>query len=277
MLRGDVAPLPLQGIRVIEFASALYGGLTGQLLGDYGADVVKVEPLGGDFFRMARYRPIGDSTRWLGVNRSKRSIVLNLKSPRGKDIAGRLVKGADVVFHNMRKKAAEALGLDYPTLAALNPRLIYLGLYGYGESGPLANWASGDFYVQAMTGVVASQGAAGAPPYLAGIPIADQSGAFLGVMGILLALRARDMHGFGQEVSTSLLDAAIAMQSSQMTHYLVDGRLVGKGGRGWAGAFPMGAYSAKDGDVVLYFSEEQWATVGYPCERVMLKGPYGSS
>ncbi|MBI4307904.1 MAG: CoA transferase [Chloroflexi bacterium] len=252
--------LPLEDIKVVEFATALFGGLTGQVLGDFGADVIKVEPLEGDFFRLAKKRPAGrDSTRWLGVNRSKRSIVLNLKDPRGKDIALRLIKDADVMMHNYRQSAIKRLGLDYPSVQAINQRIIYCALYGYGETGPYAHRASGDFWVQGMGGVVESQGTRDGPPYLSGPPLADQAGPVIAAYGIMLALRVRDKHGIGQEVTTSLLDTVIFMQCSQIADYLVDGRLVVKGGRGWAGAFPMGAYPTKDGDVIPFFSgDDQW-------------------
>ena len=252
--------LPLAGYRVLDFSQALFGALCTSVLGDFGAEVIKVEPLEGDFFRLQRRRGrAGDSTRWLAVNRNKRSLALNIKDPRGRDIALALAKQADVVVHNYRPGVMQRLGLDYAAVKAINPKVVYASLYGYGETGPLAHRASADFWVQGMSGFVEVQGTRTDPPFLVGPPVVDQGGGYLAALGIVLAVLARERTGQGQELTVSLLDTALALQSAVMAEYLIDGKLTVKGGRGYPGAFPMGAYTAADGDVIPFFGgEEQW-------------------
>lgn len=240
---------PLEGFKVVDFGVAVIGGLTTMLMGDLGADVIKVEPLEGDFLRLTDLRE-GDSVRWMGVNRSKRSIALNLKDDRGREIIRRLLRNADVLFHNLRPGVMERLGLGYAEVARLNPSIIYCSLFGYGESGPLARRVGGDMWAQAMAGVVATQGSPDGPPYMCGTALVDHGGAMLAAFGIVTALLQRERTGVGQHITTNLLDAAICLQAAQVGDWLVDGRLMKKWGRGWMGNFPYGAYRCKDGDIV---------------------------
>lgn len=250
---------PLEGFRVIDFGIAVIGGLTTMLLGDLGADVIKVEPLEGDFLRLTDLRQ-GDSVRWMGVNRSKRSIALNLKDERGREIVRRLLKSVDVLFHNFRPGVMERLGLGYQDVARLNPCIIYFSLYGYGEKGPLAHRVSGDMWAQAMAGVVATQGSSEGPPYMCGTALVDHGGAMLAAFGIVTALLQRERTAVGREITTNLLDAAICLQAAQVGDWLIDGRLMKKWGRGWMGNFPYGAYRCEDGDIVTIdgASDDTW-------------------
>jgi crotonobetainyl-CoA:carnitine CoA-transferase CaiB-like acyl-CoA transferase len=254
--------LPFEGIKVLDFSQAMFGPVCTRLLGDLGADVIKIEPLEGDFTRLTPGG--GDSTAFLSCNRSKRSLSINLKDTRGLEIVLRLVTNVDVLVQNFRPGVMKELGLDYEALHKINPRLIYGSFYMYGETGPLAHRRGADIWAQAMTGVVASQGSPDGPPYLAAHFFLDYGGAALNAFAIATALLMRERTGVGQEVTNNLINSGAYLQEYAISYYLMEGRLFKKGGRGAAsGIFPYGAYPAKDGDVVTLFGQDdqEWSTV----------------
>jgi crotonobetainyl-CoA:carnitine CoA-transferase CaiB-like acyl-CoA transferase len=205
---------PLTGIRVLDLCGYLAGPYGCTLLGDLGADVVKVEPPGGDAMRQFPSNLPGDSRAFVGINRGKRSIVVDLKHAGGRAVLHRLVTQADVLVENFRPSVPARLGIDYPTLKAVNPRLVYCGLTGYGDTGPLSDAAGFDQVLQAMTGIARFQGRSGAPDVVLG-SIVDYYTAALTAFGIVSALFHRERTGEGQYLSTSLLRSAVTMQAAR--------------------------------------------------------------
>jgi formyl-CoA transferase len=205
----------LSGIRVLDLSSYIAGPYGCALLADLGADVIKIEPPGGDALRQYPSTLAGESRAFLGTNRGKRGMVLDLKSAEGSDALRRLAATADVLVHNYRPSVPARLGIDYETLKLANPRLIYCALSGYGESGPLREKAGYDQVLQCFTGICTFQGApAGRPEIVLG-SVVDFHAASLIAFGVSSALYHRERTGEGQYVSLSLLSAALCMQSAR--------------------------------------------------------------
>ncbi len=253
----------LEGVRVLDFTQAVYGALATQLLGDAGADVIKVEPLWGDFGRLSREAHGGDSTMWLGVNRSKRSLTIDLTREDGKATIREMVPSCDIVIHNFRPSTATKLGIDFESIRQLNDRIVHISLLAWGPTGPMSRWGGGDMWAQAFGGVVATQGTEGGTPYLSGIAFVDHGGAALAAFTVLAALRRRDNSGEAQEVTSSLLDTVLFMQAGQVGDYLIEDMNIVRAGRGWRENFPYGAYTASDGDVVTIHGADDttWKTL----------------
>ena len=201
---------PLAGIRVVDLSSYIAGAYAGMMLADLGAAVVKVEPLRGDPFR--------ELPGFYGWNRGKRSVAVDVKVPEGREVVARLAARGDVVLENMRPGTADRLGLGEAALRAANPRLIYCAVTAFGSSGPWADRPAFDPVLQAMTGAMALQGFGGPPQYLR-IPVTDYYAAALAAQAILAALFVRERTGCGQRVETSLLQAALALQSGNVVDY----------------------------------------------------------
>jgi crotonobetainyl-CoA:carnitine CoA-transferase CaiB-like acyl-CoA transferase len=218
----------LSGLRVLDMSRVLAGPFCCMMLGDHGADVIKVEPPGGDETR--RYGPPfvdGESTYFLGINRNKRSIALDLSKAEAQSIIRRLVTSSDVLVENFRRGTMERWGLGYDELSQLNPRLIYLSISGFGRDGPYADVAGYDGALQAFGGFMSINGEAGGEPLKAGIAIADLSTGLFASQGILLALHARHQTGLGQHVQVSLLDSLLSILHPHSSNYLNAG-LIGK-------------------------------------------------
>ncbi|MDQ6675212.1 MAG: CoA transferase, partial [Chloroflexota bacterium] len=221
-------PGAVEGVRVLDMSRVLAGPFCCMMLGDHGADVVKVEPLDGDETR--RYGPPfvdGESTYYLGINRNKRSIALDLGTPSAQEIIRRLASTSDVLVENFRTGAMERWGLDYATLSRLNPRLIYLSISGFGRTGPYASVAGYDGALQAMGGFMSINGEADGAPLKAGIAVVDLATGLFASQAILLALQARQASGSGQQVEVSLLESLLAILHPHSSTYLNAG-LVGK-------------------------------------------------
>ena len=207
---------PLTGIKVLDLSAYIAGPYGCSLLADQGADVIKVEPPGGDNLRQYPSTLEGENRAFLGVNRSKQGVVINLKVKAERAILLDLVDEADVLVHNFRPGVPERLGIDYATLSGRNARLIYCAVTGYGEDGPMARRAGYDQVLQAMTGMCVLQGKAGGPPELTyGSPV-DYYAAALVAAGVSSALFERERSGVGQYVGVSLLRSALAMQSARL-------------------------------------------------------------
>ncbi len=202
----------LSGIRVIDATSTFLGPYCTLMLAELGADIVKVErPPHGDVSRsITRGRNPGMSSVFLNVNRGKRSVALDLKQPRARTAMATLVRGADVFIHNMRPAAARALGLDYPTLAAVNPALVYCAAYGFSEDGPYAGKPAYDDIIQAATGIASLQGTVhGAPEYVAGV-IADKTVGITALWAVLAGLVHRERTGQGQAIEVPMFETMAA-------------------------------------------------------------------
>ncbi len=207
---------PLEGIRVIDLTTFLSGPSATQLLGDLGADVIKIESLAGDSSRAIAGPEIDDvSAYYLANNRNKRSVAIDLKAPRGLEVMKRLIAGADVVIENFRPGVTSRLGLEPSTILEAKPSLIWASISGFGQEGPLRDRPAYDMVVQALSGVMSLTGHPNAPAARLGIPAGDVVAGLYSVIGILAALRARDETGRGRIVDVSMLRGQLAMLSYQ--------------------------------------------------------------
>ena len=212
--------LPLQGIRVVEFSHMVMGPTCGLILADLGADVIKVEPAkGGD---NTRKLPGSGAGFFISFNRNKRSLALDVKSPRGLAVAKKLIARCDVLIENFRPGGMEAIGLGYEAVKPLNPRLIYCSLKGF-LSGPYENRAALDEVVQMMGGLAYMTGPPGRP-LRAGAPVNDMMGGMFAVIGILAALRQREESGEGQQIKSSLFENTAFLVSTSMAQYAITGK-----------------------------------------------------
>ena len=209
-------PGPLAGLRVLDLSAYIAGPYGCTLLADQGAEVIKIEPPSGDNLRKYPSTLEAESRAFLGVNRSKRGLALDLKQPEALDVMMRLVKTADVLVHNFRPGVPERLGIGYEQLREVNPRLIYCAVTGYGETGPNRDKAGYDQVLQTMTGICALQGRHGGPPEIVYGSVVDYYAAALVAAGVSSALFDRERSGAGQYVGVSLLRSALAMQSARM-------------------------------------------------------------
>ncbi|PCI48497.1 MAG: CoA transferase [Alphaproteobacteria bacterium] len=210
------SPGPLSGIRVLDLSAYIAGPYGCTLLADQGADVVKIEAPSGDNLRKYPSTLEEESRAFIGLNRSKLGLVLDLKAPEGLSALLRLVRKADVLVHNFRPGASERLGIDYELLQQINPRLIYCAVSGFGETGPLKNKAGFDQLLQVMTGMCTMQGKREGKPELIYGSVVDYYAAALVAGGVSSALYERERSGLGQMVSISLLRSAMAMQSARL-------------------------------------------------------------
>jgi crotonobetainyl-CoA:carnitine CoA-transferase CaiB-like acyl-CoA transferase len=212
--------LPLAGVRVVDLSQIAAGPYGTSLLGDLGADVIKVEPPEGDSFRdLDDAFGAGQSGYFFGVNRSKRSIALDLKSAGGYAVLTRLIRTADVVVVAFRPGALKRLRIDYDTLRELNPRLVYASITAFGEAGPRADQPGMDILAQALSGMMGMTGEAGRGPVKVGAPIADFIASFLTGYGVCAALLLRERTGVGDKISVSLTDGLLAAFANYLTVY----------------------------------------------------------
>jgi crotonobetainyl-CoA:carnitine CoA-transferase CaiB-like acyl-CoA transferase len=218
----------LEGLRILDMSRVLAGPFCCMMLADHGADVIKVEPPGGDETR-SWGPPFVDSesTYYLAINRNKRSIVLDLGTAQARDIVRRLVSTSDVLVENFRTGTMQRWGLDYRHLAELNPRLIYLSISGFGRDGPYAGVAGYDGALQAFGGFMSINGETGGEPLKAGIAVADLTTGLYGSQAILLALHARQTTGVGQQAEVSLLESLLSILHPHTSNYLNAG-VIGK-------------------------------------------------
>lgn len=214
---------PLAGLIVADFAQLAQGPFATQMLGDLGAEIIKIEPIKGDWMRhwsMANLFIEGEGASYLSFNRNKRSIAIDLKNPRGKEVALRLIDRADIVIENFRPGVMDRLGLGYETLAARNPRIIYCASSGWGQTGPYVTRPGQDLLVQAVAGVGYLNGNADDPPQGVAVGIADFTAGFHIVYGVLAALYARDQTGRGQRVDVNLLNSILNLHIQELSLYL---------------------------------------------------------
>jgi crotonobetainyl-CoA:carnitine CoA-transferase CaiB-like acyl-CoA transferase len=216
----------LQGIKVLDFSRFMQGPHCSQMLGDMGAEVIKVERRGsGDENRAFPFNRVRDvNAYFLALNRNKRSLTLDLKHPRGKEVVYRLLSGCDVVIENFRPGTMEKLGLGYEEVRRRNPRIIFCSCSGYGQDGPYRDKPGQDLLAQAMSGLAWLTGRRPGYPRTAGSYVVDAYGAMLATVGILAGLQARVRTGLGQRVDVCLLDAGLHMQCQELTYHLNNGR-----------------------------------------------------
>ncbi|OGK88627.1 MAG: CoA-transferase [Candidatus Rokubacteria bacterium GWC2_70_24] len=238
----------LQGLRVIDQTQVMAGPFCSMLLGDMGAEVIKVEPPEGEHTRRPELSIApGVSASFLAVNRNKRGITVDLKQPEGVAILRKLAATADVLVENYRPGVARRLGVDYDTLAAINPRLIYCSISGFGQTGPYAPRGGFDLVAQGMSGIMSATGSEGGPPVKVGVPITDLGAGLFAVFGILCAVRARRVTGRGQLVDTSLFEAGLALSAWEATEYWYTGQIPRRLGTAHRLNAPYQAFRASDG------------------------------
>ncbi len=247
------APLPLSGVRVLDFSQVMAGPFSTMLLADLGADVIKIEPPTGDQTRSAMgFKMKGpDSMGFLNMNRNKRSITLDLKSEAGRETFYRLVETADILVENYRPGVVKKLGVDYETLKAINPRLIYASISGFGQTGPWADRPGFDLMAQAMSGVMSVTGHPGMPPVKAGVPVADIGCALFCTYALLSAYIGRQTSGVGQYIDASLFEAALAFSIWDTSEYWGTGVVPGPVGTSNKMSAPYQAVASKDGYFVM--------------------------
>ena len=240
---------PLAGIKVVELAQIMAGPTCGMLLADMGADVIKVEKLPGGDDTRSYTEPLqgGESAAFMMLNRNKRGIAVNLKTPGGLEVVKKLLADADVVTENYRKGTLEKLGLGYEVLEKLNPRLIYCAISGYGRTGPYADKGGFDLIAQGFAGIMSVTGEPGRPPVKSGTSIADINAGIFAALGIVSALFARNTTGRGQMVETSLMEAAIQQTYWQSAIYFATGKNSEPSGSAHILTAPYQAFPTADG------------------------------
>ena len=243
---------PLAGLRVADFSQNLAGPYATQVLADLGADVVKVEPPGGDPAR--RWGPPfvrGQSTLFQAVNRNKRGVVLDLRTEAGRAGARELAGRSDVVVQALRPGGAERFGIDYGSVRKTNPEVVHVSVLAYGREGPLRNEPGYDPLMQAMSGLMSVTGEAGGSPVRVGASVVDLGAGMWIAIGVLGALAERDRTGRGCQVTVSLLDTALAWMSYHLAGYLATGKLPGPMGTSIAMIAPYEAFPCTDGSVMI--------------------------
>ncbi len=249
---------PLKGVRVIELARILAGPWAGQLLADLGADVVKVESPDGDDTRKwgppfvtGRDGENLSAAYYHSCNRGKRSIVVDFSTPEGAETVRRLAAGADVLIENFKLGGLKKYGLDYDSLSAVNPRLVYCSITGFGQTGPYAPRAGYDFIVQGMSGLMSITGAADGEPQKVGVAVTDIFTGLYCVVAIQAALRHADKTGEGQHIDMALLDAQVSVLANQNLNYLVSGTPPTRMGNAHPNIAPYEVLPAEDGHFIL--------------------------
>jgi crotonobetainyl-CoA:carnitine CoA-transferase CaiB-like acyl-CoA transferase len=251
----------LDGIRVIDFTHFVAGPWATSLLGDFGADVIKIErPTRGDGSRyLDRLFGQDRSSYFVGLNRSKRCLALDLHTPEGREVLDRLLESADVVIANFRPGVMTRLGLGYEELKKKYPRLIHVSITAYGEDGSFSEKPAMDIIVQAQGGVMGLTGEAGRPPVRIGAPIADFIGSYLAFSAVALGLYVRETQGIAQQIEVNLLDGQVSMLANIMTGYAKTGNPTGPQGSGHSQIVPYQVFETLDQPIVVgCLTEEFW-------------------
>lgn len=266
----------LKGICVLEIAHHMAGPVAAQKLGDMGAEVIKIEPPGvGEW---TRTRPIADAwvgeynTSLIALNRNKKSVTLDLKSKKGKEIFKKLVKEADVIVSNYRPTVHERLGTDYETVKSLNPQLIYCSITGYGETGPYEERPGQDLIIQALSGVVWNSGKRDDPPIPLGTFAIDSTAGNLALAGITTALYSREKTGEGQKIEINLLSSALDLQIQEFTTYLNCGIIPERQDEVMGHPFinsPYGIHKTKDSYLALAMAPFDKLSKALDCKELL--------
>jgi formyl-CoA transferase len=241
----------LHGIRIVDVTQVMAGPFCAMQLCDMGADVIKVEPPFGDSTRRMSGAAGTDSPSFNAVNRGKRGIVLDLKTAAGAEAFRRLTARADILIENYRPGVMQSLGLDYETLAAHHPRLIYASISGYGGTGPDRNKGGFDLVAQGVSGIMSVTGEPGGPPMKTGLPLTDLGAGLFTLSAILAALHYRDRTGHGQYIDTSLLEAGVALSIWEATQFFAEGNIPQAMGSAHRMSAPYQAIRCADGYITL--------------------------
>ncbi|WP_322045389.1 CoA transferase [Paraburkholderia sp. J67] len=261
--------LPLDGIRVIDFSRVLAGPLCSALLGDLGADVIKIESPDGDDYRAIGPFANGESGLFGAMNRNKRSVVIDLKTEEGRSLAQSLCAQADVVVENFRPGVADRLGIGYATLSEHHPALVYASVSGFGQTGPESHRPAYDIILQAMCGLMEVTGAPDGEPTLVGDSVSDVISGIFASWGVLAALVDRLRTGRGTHVDVSMFDATLSLTATLVARYATTGVAQQRVGNRHPTSAPFGAYRAADGHFVVAVLNNKLfarlaATIGQP-------------
>ena len=248
----EARQLPLQGLKVLELGQLIAGPFATKLLGEFGADVIKIEPPGtGDPLRKWRMIEDGTSLWWHVQTRNKRSVALDLRSEEGQKLVRQLAVEADVVVENFRPGTLDNWGLGWEALSKLNPRLIMVHISGYGQTGPYRDKPGFGVIGEAMGGLRYLTGQPGEPSVRVGVSIGDSLSALYAVIGTLLALQERNRSGLGQEIDVALYESVFAMMESLLPEFDASGQVREPSGSALPGITPSNAYRCQGGDYVL--------------------------
>jgi len=243
---------PLEGVKVLDLARVLAGPLCSSMLGDLGATVTKIEiPDRGDDSREFSPHIEGESSYFMLVNRGKKSVTVDLKSPEGRELLLGLIKRSDILVENFRPGVTARLGIDYETVRGLNPRLVYVSISGFGQTGPLAHRAAYDHVVQALGGIMSVTGWPESSPTRVGDAIGDVVAGIYGSWGALAALLQRERTGQGQHVDVAMLDSIISLQIVSLSQIVGGGNLPNRIGNAHPISAPMDSYKARDGHIII--------------------------
>ena len=265
-------PGALTGIRVLDLTRVLAGPYATMVLGDLGAEVIKLErPGSGDEARDFGPFKNGFSLYFMSVNRGKKSLTLDLKAPQGKEIFLELVKQSDVLVENFRPGAMKKLGLDYETLRQSHPSLIYAACSGFGQTGPYAERGAYDMIIQGMGGIISITGEANRPPVRVGTSISDITAALFTAIGILSALRHRDRTGEGQLVDVAMLDGMVAILENAIVRHFATGEIPQPLGSQHPAITPFEAFESADGYIIIAIGNDSlWEKFCEHAERLDL-------
>ena len=247
--------LALDDITVLDLSHALAGPFASTLLGDYGADVIKIEPLDGEIARdwgPPFYGADADETAYfVNLNRNKRSVALDLKQPEGREIFFRLLDGADVVLENLRVGTVARLGIDYANARARQPRVVYCSVSGFGQDGPYRDRAALDLVVQAESGMISITGEPGGRGVRCGVSIADITAGMYAAFGIMAALHARDNTGAGQFIDVSMLEGQLGILSGMIGAFVADRVVPGPLGTAYGALLPYQTFQTRTRDIAI--------------------------
>lgn len=252
--------LPLDGIKVLDLTRLMVGPFCTMMLGDMGAEIIKVELPQGEDTRHMGASIKGESALFLGLNRNKKSITLNLKTTEGKGIFFKLVSQADILVENFLPEVIERWGIAYPAVAEINPKIIYISITGFGEKGPYRDKPSLDLIIQGMAGMMSITGYPGGPPTRVGTSIADIITGIFSAYGAMIALYIRERTGIGQKVEISLLDSLISLQTPRISQYFATGLNPARIGSASPFLSPIDTFETKDSYInISVFNDKLWS------------------
>lgn len=261
---------PLEGFRILDFTQFMSGPICTLMLSDFGAEVIKMEnPPLGDTTRYGNIVENGCSSHYATRNRGKKSVVINMKDPKQRDLFLKLVETSDAVIENFKPGTMEKFGITYEVLEKVNPRIVYTSISGYGQEGPYAKRPAYDATVQAESGVMSITGEAGGHPTKCGGSIADYSGGLVGCIGTLIGIIDAQKTGHGRRIDASMMDALLLLQENMISMYLKNGVLPKPNGNRYPAASPIGDFMCKDGvPIMLNISTDaQWKAFAEALEQ----------
>ena len=257
----NITQKPLAGLKVLDMTQFLSGPFGSMVLGDLGAEVIKIAPRTGELSRAIPPHFVAeDSVYYLSVNRNKKNMVVDLKKQEGIEVIKNLVTSCDIVIENFRPGVLERLGISHNKLSELKPSIIWCSVTGFGQDGPWRDWPAYDMMIQALSGGMSLTGPTEGPSVRAGIPLGDISAGLYGVIGILAALHERNLTGKGKYIDIAMMDCQVAMLSYQAAYYLHSGQVPGRQGTGHDSFPTYGTFPTKDGKsiVVTANTEKMW-------------------